>query len=116
MREVIELYMKEHIEWFNTEIEFPLSANWEYSKYGVTFLQGSFQYANIARQAAELEETGVYITQYILPWEYEPVTKVSIEEPPPSYWYILSIVEDCSKKLHASRLKSVNFALHNTYG
>ena len=114
MRRIMELYMEKHVEWFSTNIEFPLTAGWEYSKYGLTFYQGSFQYAGTARKAAEiLEKTGVYIAQYVLPWEYEPITKVSIDKNPPSYWYIWSVVEEYSTTHPPQGFKALT-SLHAT--
>ncbi|RLF13346.1 MAG: hypothetical protein DRN06_08820, partial [Thermoprotei archaeon] len=89
MREVMALYMGRHEEWFTSSVEFPSEAGWELSKYCVAFFQGSFQYPAMARWAAEnLKGKGVYLAQYILPWEYEPVTGVPVDSPPPSYWYV----------------------------
>ena len=108
MREVMALYVGRHEEWFTSSVEFPSEAGWELSRYGVAFFQGSFQYPAMARWAAEnLKGKGVYLAQYILPWEYEPVTGVPVDSPPPSYWYVMSRVKTASAEKTSQGIKAL---------
>ncbi len=98
LRNIAQHYYKNHKNWFNPELNLTsYTANWKYSEYGLSFLQGSFQYESVIRQAAEYFKDKVYLAQYILPWEYEPVTGIKKESECPSYAETIKIVKEIAE-------------------
>ncbi|RLE81075.1 MAG: hypothetical protein DRJ52_04960 [Thermoprotei archaeon] len=88
LRGIIEEYYRVHSEWFTPSIELSLE-KMSYSEYGLGFEQGWFESKKKAEYGRKLAEKGFYLAEYILPWEYEPETGISITSPPPSYWQVL---------------------------
>ncbi|RLG39177.1 MAG: hypothetical protein DRO01_05925, partial [Thermoproteota archaeon] len=93
MRGIIQRYYADHPGWFSPSVDLPLSELREPGRASRPFVQVHLQYPSAARWASEYREYA-YVAQYILPWEYEPVTGVSVEEMPPSYWETVSKVEE----------------------
>ena len=94
MRNIMKQYIEEHPEWFKPNITVERNVKWELAKYGLTFYQAKLQYPTAAKIVAEkFKNLNIYIAQYILPWEYEPISNVPIESNPPSYWYIVKLIQ-----------------------
>ena len=92
LREIIADYYSLHLEWFTPSINITLS-KCNYSEGLQGFAQGWFESPSLARKYRELTEEGAYLAEYVLPWEYEPVTRIAVSSPPPSYWYSVKLME-----------------------
>jgi len=109
LREATDLYQRDHSYWFKPHVEMRRrEVKWPPAKYGVWFVQMHLQFKSQASMAAHLSDLGVYISQYILPWEFEPPTGYPSLEPPPSYWDVMGIIENISssEKLNHVVIKS----------
>ncbi len=97
-REALGRYYSLHPEWFSPHVSVERrKANWPYSRYGVWFSQVSVLTPRSADIAANLRGRGVHISQYVLPWEFEPLTNRTVDEPAPTYWELVEVMENLSK-------------------
>lgn len=96
-RDAISSYYEEHEGWFTSRFRVERRrANWPYSRYGVWFAQVSVLTNRSAELAAVMRERGIHVVHYVLPWEFQPKTNRSVDEPPPTYWEIIGAMENMS--------------------
>ena len=97
-RSAIAEYYRLHPDWFEPRKDLSSSrAEWDLAKYGISYFQAHFQFVS-PEEMKQLEQAGVYLAQYILPWEFEPFTNAKIDGPAPNYSEIWEIVEKASKE------------------
>lgn len=96
-RSAIVEYYRLHPDWFEPRKDLSSSkAEWDLAKYGISYFQAHFQFVG-PEEMKQLEQAGVYMAQYVLPWEFEPITGAKIDGPAPNYSEIWEIVEEGSE-------------------
>jgi len=105
-RSAIFEYYRMHPEWFEPRKDLSSKkAEWELARYGISYFQAHFQFVG-PEEMKGLERAGVYMAQYVLPWEFEPITNARIDGPAPNYLEIWEIVEEASKEKGFISLKA----------
>jgi len=105
-RSAIAKYYGLHPDWFKPKVDLSsIKASWDLEKYGISYFQAHFQFLR-DEEMKKLEKAGVYMAQYVLPWEFEPYTNAKIDGPAPNYLDIWKIVEEESKGKGAISLKA----------